>query len=151
MAALMTPCGVSQIWRRRSVSAPRFGAGCAPPFAPRVLAADDLDGPLIGRERLGAAALRRMFTLRAQHVEPHGRRLVVDGGRVGLHLEAWPRPAGGVRLPVGVIGPASGKLDGVQVRRAHRIGGGRDAGFLAAAGERHGQRKTGQQGCHASH
>ena len=31
IAALTRPCGVSQIWRRRSDSAPRFGAACGPP------------------------------------------------------------------------------------------------------------------------
>ena len=68
-----------------------------------------------------------MLALRAQHLEPHRGCLIVDGCRVGLHLEARPRPAGGVRLPEGVVGSAAGELDGVQARRAHCIGGGSGA------------------------
>ena len=62
-------------------------------FAPRVFPADDLSGPLVDREGLCAASARRMLTLRAQHVQLHRGRLVVDGDRVGLHLESRPRSA----------------------------------------------------------
>jgi hypothetical protein len=117
-----------------------------------VLAADGLDRALIPRERLAAAAARRLLALRAQHVQPHRRRRVVDGHRVGLHLEARPAGTRRRRLAEREVGAAPRELDRVQVRRAHRVGGGRQPGLLLrAAGDGNRQRDGDDGRCDVAH
>ncbi len=71
----------------------------------------------------------------AQHVHPHRGRLVIDRNVIGLHDESRPGCARGGSLAEREVGSAAGKLDRVELRRAHGVGGRRDPRLTRAAGD----------------
>src|SRR5262245_28823059 len=85
-------------------------------FLPGEFAADHRNRALVGPDRLGAAAARRVFALRAHLNDAHRRRLVVDRGAVGALYEARPALAGLEGLSEAENVAAARELDRVQAR-----------------------------------
>src|SRR5262249_23447246 len=89
----------------------RIGIGLGATFSPRIFAADDLNGSLIGADWLCGASARRVLALRADGVHSHRRRLVVDRDVVASLYETRPALARNVCLPEAEQLSAAGIFD----------------------------------------
>ena len=130
---MITPCGVSHTWRMRSLTASGLATGRAPPSDQAYYRADGLNGTLLSRERLAAAAARRVLALRAHDVQPHRGRLVIDGHHVGFRIETGPSLSRSERLAEGGGRSAAGVLNRVESRGPHGVRSRLDAGPLFRA------------------
>ena len=120
----------------------RIGLGAT--FSPRIFAADDLNGSLIGADRLCGAPTRRELSLRADSVHSHRRRLIVDRNVVAPLYETRPTLPRNVCLAEAEKLAAAGIFDRVEIRRSHGIRNSGDTrSLLRAAYNRHRDRNAG--------
>jgi hypothetical protein len=85
----------------------RRGNGARADHVPRVAAAHDPDLPQLARQRLEAAAKRRILELLAPAIVAHRGRGEVDRHGHGRHREARPGRVRVVRLAEDVVEPAA--------------------------------------------